>query len=384
MDARLEAGASYTWRSILAGRRVLCTGMRFQVGSGHDISVWDDKWLPVPYNFKPFSLPMEGLEDLKVVDLIDPDVKAWQLDLLQELFTPHEVDVIASIPLSLRHTEDRLVWHFDKKGCYNVKSGYFAWREAREASSTASSSSNATGRQLGRYWAAVWKMHVPAKVKAETSLHIFKECTAIKSFWLEGPLKLAPHNHPAPNICEWMWSMIDTLSTEEQGLFCTSLWAVWAERNKVLWQGSVLNPASLAQWVGQYLEVFQTYHYKPSVKQKRLKTKWECPPSGRLKINVDGAFRIAHNCGGIGVVVRNDAGVGVTTLARPHLHAHSALHMEVEECRAGLLLGIHQGWTDVDIESDSILLITALSRDEEDLSEVGRVLEDCKAYMTVF
>ncbi|XP_062026926.1 uncharacterized protein LOC133743137 [Rosa rugosa] len=45
--------------------------------------------------------------------------------------------------------------------------------------------------------------------------------------------------------------------------------------------------------------------------------------------------------------------------------------MEVEACRAGLLLGIYQGWSDVDIESDSIILITALKNEEEDLSVVA-------------
>ncbi|XP_024158692.1 uncharacterized protein LOC112166150 [Rosa chinensis] len=58
--------------------------------------------------------------------------------------------------------------------------------------------------------------------------------------------------------------------------------------------------------------------------------------------------------------------------------------MEVEACRAGLLLGIHQGWTEVEIESDSTLLIAALKRVGNDFSDVGRVLEDCKSYMTAF
>ncbi|XP_024200286.1 uncharacterized protein LOC112203572 [Rosa chinensis] len=58
--------------------------------------------------------------------------------------------------------------------------------------------------------------------------------------------------------------------------------------------------------------------------------------------------------------------------------------MEVEACRAGLLFGIHQGWLEVEIESNSILLIAALKREEIDLSEVGQVVDDCKAYMAAF
>ena len=83
-------------------------------------------------------------------------------------------------------------------------------------------------------------------------------------------------------------------------------------------------------------------------------------------------------------MVRNENGVGVAALARQYRYAFSAFHMEVEACRAGLQLGITQGWSHVDIECDSILLITALARGGEDLSECGRVIEDCKALFSSF
>lgn len=141
MQAELKAGASYTWRSILAGRRVLEKGLRFQVGSGIDISVWQDRWIPIPYGFKPYTEPMEGLEDLRVADLIDPVDRVWQPHLLQGLFTNHEAEAILKIPLSLRNPVDRLVWHFDRSGRYNVKSGYWAWKSISAAPTIASSSS---------------------------------------------------------------------------------------------------------------------------------------------------------------------------------------------------------------------------------------------------
>ncbi|KAL6191449.1 hypothetical protein ACLB2K_037839 [Fragaria x ananassa] len=63
----------------------------------------------------------------------------------------------------------------------------------------------------------------------------------------------------------------------------------------------------------------------------------------------------------------------------PFEHAHSPLHMEVEVCKASLILGIQQGWKDIDIESDSILLVAGLGREEEDLSDM-----ECKEYMRAF
>ncbi|KAM5577920.1 hypothetical protein ABKV19_008311, partial [Rosa sericea] len=296
MEAELKKGASYTWRSIMAGREVLRKGVRFQVGDGSKISLWRDPWLPLPSSFRPFSPIMEGTEEWKVVDIIDADEKEWLLEIMKELFTEMEVSKIASIPLSLRHATDRLVWHFDTKGLYSVKSGYHVYCNSLKMVEVASTSSEVVGGPLRHHWRQLWKTTLPPKVKV------------------------------------FVWRLL-------HGVLPTSL------------------------------EDFQKYHPKASSKKKRPLTKWKCPPRGRLKINIDGAYRADSGEGGIGVVVRDDLGTGIAAIARPFLHAHSAINMEAEACRAGLLLGIHQGWTEVEIESDSALLIAALQNEEKNFSE---------------
>ncbi|XP_004300884.1 PREDICTED: uncharacterized protein LOC101315056 [Fragaria vesca subsp. vesca] len=141
---------------------------------------------------------------------------------------------------------------------------------------------------------------------------------------------------------------------------------------------------NLIQRGGKFLEDYQKYHPKAVMKKARPCVRWECPPSGRLKINVDGAVCLENGYGGIGVVVRDEVGMGIAAVARPFLHAYLVLNMEAEACRVGLLLGIHQGWTNIDIESDSATLVAALKSEEKDLSEVNRVISDCKSYFSVF
>ncbi|KAL6209279.1 hypothetical protein ACLB2K_020221 [Fragaria x ananassa] len=185
-------------------------------------------------------------------------------------------------------------------------------------------------------------------------------------------------------LTEWIWLVMDTLDKEQQALFFSNLWALWTERNKVLWNHTSFNAYFLSQWVVQFLGEYGRVHERVGVKRRRGQTKWECPPSGRLKINIDGAFNGSLGSGRIGEIVRDENGLGIAAMARSFRHAHSALNMEFEACRAGLRLGIHQGWSDIDIESDSILLIVALEREEEDMSEVGHVLGDCKDYLRAF
>lgn len=65
------------------------------------------------------------------------------------------------------------------------------------------------------------------------------------------------------------------------------------------------------------------------------------PPSGKIKINVNGTFQSENDQGGIGVIVRNENGVCMVALSRHIPHANSAINMEAEACRAGLLIAIH-------------------------------------------
>ena len=58
--------------------------------------------------------------------------------------------------------------------------------------------------------------------------------------------------------------------------------------------------------------------------------------------------------------------------------------MYVEACGTGLQLGITQDWSNIDIESDSILLITALIREGEDLSDWGELLMIVKCSYKAF
>ncbi|KAL6124156.1 hypothetical protein ACLB2K_076671 [Fragaria x ananassa] len=71
-------------------------------------------------------------------------------------------------------------------------------------------------------------------------------------------------------------------------------------------------------------------------------------------------------------------------LARPLPYVLSALCAEVEILRAGLLVAIHQGWEEIAVETDCVVLVHALTGVGDDLSESGRMMEDCRRYASSF
>ncbi|PRQ57087.1 putative ribonuclease H-like domain, reverse transcriptase zinc-binding domain-containing protein [Rosa chinensis] len=316
---------------------------------------------------------------------------------MREIFTEGEVEKIACIPLSLHGRVDRLIWHYDRKGLYSVRSGYHVFNNFMCRKDKASTSLNGCGRVEHNYWMALWGARVPPKVKSfvwrllhgilPTKSSLVRRKIRVEDpqcLFCKGDLETDARLHPAGNVVDWIMEMMDFLTVDQRDYFFMGLWAIWTERNNILWKGVSFQPMNLVQWTSSLLEDYQKYHPKAVKKKGRPKVKWQCPPSGRLKINVDGAFCLEDGRGGIGVVVRDDSGKGIAALARPFVHAHSILHMEAEACRAGLLLGIYQGWADVDIESDSAILIAALKSEEKNFSEVSRVLDDCKEYFNAF
>ena len=120
IQAKLGSNPSYAWCSILAAQQILEKGIRWQVGNGKKIKIWQDRWLPTPSSYKVISPPPLPLDVSWVGDLIDHDLGVWKFDLLKRLFMPYEADLIASIALSLHLSDDKLVWAPTSNGKFSV------------------------------------------------------------------------------------------------------------------------------------------------------------------------------------------------------------------------------------------------------------------------
>ena len=124
MEAQLGPKPSYTWRSLLAGRNVLEKGLRWSIGSGQSVRIWDDKWLPSPNSFKVVSPRPQEINGTMVESLLNRVAGGWNKNMVRDMFLPFESETILSIPISLSFPEDSLLWAWTQNGRFSVSSGY--------------------------------------------------------------------------------------------------------------------------------------------------------------------------------------------------------------------------------------------------------------------
>lgn len=99
-----------------------------------------------------------------VSDLIDSESCTLKESVVETIFSPEDCELINLIPLSTRLPPDRMIWHYDPKCLFSVKSAYaLAIDMILQINNGASSS---TLSQLSsELWPSIWKAHVPAEVK---------------------------------------------------------------------------------------------------------------------------------------------------------------------------------------------------------------------------
>jgi hypothetical protein len=158
--------ASYTWRSLMYGKKILISGVLWRVGNGRTISLTRDHWIPgVLHQLAQPIIPIP--EDLKLNFLIDEQHKQWKEELVRACYSEENANMILKIPLSHNTCEDFVSWEHNKEGIFTVKSAYmFAKSEKLFLFSSTNGKGGASNiKQITEDWKHIWKVNAPEKMK---------------------------------------------------------------------------------------------------------------------------------------------------------------------------------------------------------------------------
>ncbi|KAG8478940.1 hypothetical protein CXB51_028941 [Gossypium anomalum] len=123
LNSLLGNNSSYTWKSIWASKGVLMKGICWKVGRGTHISVLNDAWIPVARNFRLSSV-VNNLNDFKVADLIDNNVRELKRELIVNTFSEEVAGKILSLLLVKDPHDDFSAWNGEPLGEYSVLNAY--------------------------------------------------------------------------------------------------------------------------------------------------------------------------------------------------------------------------------------------------------------------
>lgn len=212
----------------------------------------------------------------------------------------------------------------------------------------------------------------------ESALHLFfKSCTA-NQVWTDLSHLLHFRNLEVTTVAEGINSFLarpEIVSPAGRLMRCTFMaiiWEIWCSRNRARFQNlnmsakHIVNRSLLAiraicvsfnfQKIPQpWLNVLRqdsTALSSPEIRSPTV-VRWIHPPKGRLKLNVDGAFKPTSGQAGGGGIIRDHEGNCVTAFAQAYHGLYSSIAAEALALRDGISICRSKGISEFHIETDS-------------------------------
>ncbi|KAG5531062.1 hypothetical protein RHGRI_025876 [Rhododendron griersonianum] len=293
LESKAPSSCSWSWKSILYGKDALIKGIRWQVGNGVKISIWNDFWLPSPI---PFALkeclsdnaPLSSFLSLRnatVDKLLLPEKKEWNGQLVSSLFPSDIASLILSIPLSQFGFEDRFIWGFTKNGDFSVSSAYSLLLAIKSHHNHSTSPNLVHSFWPNLTWNFIWSLPIPHKIQfflwqlsheclpvgdllvrrgwqgtsvctlckhhSESLVHLFLLCDFVRPIWFGSDLGIlipSTPNHSISFWLGWLHNMGHIMSLHSRSFFskisCT-LWCIWLARNKAVFESIFPSPSQV-------------------------------------------------------------------------------------------------------------------------------------------
>ena len=377
----------------------------------------EDKWLPDQvYNSVTSPLPSIPL-DAKVSLLIDEASRSWNDEVVRQLFLPHEVKKILSIPISSRLPHDSLIWSKTPSGIFSTRSAYRLL--ANEASASSPSSSNLHPQR--HLWRGVWMLRTPNKVKhfiwracnnslptldnlfrrkivsstccntcnthPEDILHVVWGCTEVANMWKElswAHLSVSP---PPGEFTNLFSSFLQVSKDYRVEIFSIVAWMLWTRRNSIR-LGRPTRPLNqIFHEARRLLREFLEAHDEDPVSIPspiHVQAKWTALTQTRYKANFDAALFKHNDAAGLGVIIRdvNGAIIGALSMCIPL--PHSVATAEALACRRAVQFVAEIGLHEVTFEGDSAVVINAITAGATEHASYGHIIGDILAQVASF
>ncbi|XP_048608961.1 uncharacterized protein LOC125584486 [Brassica napus] len=359
---------SYVWTSIISARKLLLLGIRQKIHSGYEVKVWEDPWIPTTpaRPARPVAPVMNP--NMRVSDLINQDLKEWNVELLEDYVHPVDIPLICSMAISSTHRRDTFCWNYTRTGQYTVKSGYWVAQNLLKQEEE----KEILEPSITKLRAFAWKLKAPRKMchliwqlisgqvavtrnlvrrnmrcdnycprcgEAEESVtHAIFECPPALQVWSLSGIPTSPGIFPVSSVYTNMdylfWRKNDILEPDQdRDPYPWIVWYIWKARNEKLFRGIDRDPLELVRYAETECQAwFNANERIPQVVQPNNNEENQVLSLGNICL-LDGSWTDSDRYSGCGWVWM-DCGENIQLMGtRNFSRCESALHSEIEALR---------------------------------------------------
>ena len=213
-------------------------------------------------------------------------------------------------------------------------------------------------------------------------VHAIWECDQVQTCWGHAFMKLRQASLQLNSFTD----LVSAVRNFEEGLelFTVIAWLVWSRRNKCHFKENSIPPEKIRDAADSVLKEFRGSQKTRPERVQRQPQRWVPPEPGNYKVNYDGAYFAEEEAAGIGVVVRNELGQVMASLAEKLTMPPTVEILEALAARRAMVFMEELGLRRANFEGDSETVVKALSKGCPDRSCIGHIIKDCMSLMGCF
>ncbi|KAM6593434.1 hypothetical protein CsatA_001137 [Cannabis sativa] len=336
--------------------------------------------------------------------------RAWDVELIKDMFVPHDQDLILSIQLSDSSRGDCWYWSKETSGVYSIRSAYKLLQQQN---------GDWPIDGADAFWKRIWQLHVPPKVQhlvwrvtsgllpakvqlsnkhihvdltcplctksPESTSHVLFGCEFARSCWnLSSVTAAGVEEHM---FTSWFSDILLSSSKQQAEETAMILWRLWLARNDVLWSNKSTTALEVVRSARTNLDTWknaQTKVFTPllNVNFSNGREHWVKPIETKFKMNVDGAIFEPENRFGFGCILRNGEAKLVEAFSQSKVGRVSPEIAEVVGVKEALSWIKAKNLSDVEIETDSLVVVQAINGSVQMPSQFGLLIQDCQRLLS--
>jgi ribonuclease HI len=349
---------------------------------------------------------------------------------------PKDADWILNLKLPSEKCDDFFAWHYERSGIFSVKSAYrLAYNLNHGIRWNAGGSTRPDNSR--NLWKPIWSANVPGKVKIfgwraacdnlatkknkfrrtletdstcslcgmaeENSHHAIVDCSepralrsALRRHW-----DLPRESSFAYSGPDWLQLLLANCNKNQRDKILLLLWRSWHLRCDITHGKGEETISSSVSFLVNYWDMLKNGTAKNEMNKSALNandsahvdvyrsslkapTRWQPPPSGATKINVDAAFCQDTGEAVVGVVARDHLEVIVMAASKVINVCKEVEEAEACAIREGLKLAVEHDLEPMALESDCATAVKAVNSRVECSSRCWTIYRDIVYFHSLF